>query len=967
MRPALILLLLLMSGSAAAGPPPSSQAVGIAFYQAWAKGDVRALVALWKPNASELPAFRRRITQIFRVRCFTLKRLAVTGNGSTVEADVVLGKVSRAHPDGELIETHHAILDVEETRSGWRVTRWRLREEMAADALAASRDAAVDPELMSATFDRALCTRAVQQVNHDDYESAARLAALAHRLAAESGDTAGLALARSVDSILLRRNNADLAEAQRAGAESVALAERAHDPDVLVRALVRAARTWKSSDPGDRRRIELLDRALALEDDVEDLATAAITSSQAAAFYDDQGDHVSARRYAEKTLRLAESSGDDFAVISAELNLGGNFGVQADSELAVPHFERVLALSKRAHYQEGVVEALEHLAGCYLDVGRTDDFLRVTASALALTNPVRHADQATRLLLQRALYHFRIGDYESAARDARRAIVIARNSDERGVRGESLLMLAWVRLAQNRNADALRLIEESIKEVPAWQGSWIRAVALWRVGRRREGYQILDGELRAIEVGRRRAVGDERQRGALFALYVAPYRSLVTMLVADGRFTKALTIAEESKGRVLLDLLRGGPKIAEERVSADDRERERALERRVAALQRSADASGANEGDLHEAYVALDAFRSTLYAKYPRLRMQRNDAPAASLREIESALPDRRSAFVEYIVDGPDVVAFVVRGRSVHARRLPIAAPLLAARARRLESLLSQRGLGYEQEGRQLYDALIAPFEHDLEGVDTLCIVPDEALWQVPFEALVDPRGRFVAERFATLYAPSITTFIEMTRAERATTHRGRLLAIADPASTLPPLTDARREVAGIGALFRSPRLFSGAQASSALVEKYASEADVLHFATHGVLDDDNPMYSRVLLSDGALTAWQMMRLHLRARLAVLSACSTQRGRYRDGEGLIGMSWALLVGGCTSVLVSHWDVASAPTADLMIHFYRQWRTAAPEPFGKARALQRARLQVMHEPRTRHPMYWAAFVLIGADG
>lgn len=76
--------------------------------------------------------------------------------------------------------------------------------------------------------------------------------------------------------------------------------------------------------------------------------------------------------------------------------------------------------------------------------------------------------------------------------------------------------------------------------------------------------------------------------------------------------------------------------------------------------------------------------------------------------------------------------------------------------------------------------------------------------------------------------------------------------------------------------------------------EKYL----LLHFATHALLDDRNPMYSRILLSqagrgafeDGLLEAWELMRLDLTAELAVLSACRTARGKVGAGEGMIGMS-----------------------------------------------------------------------------
>jgi CHAT domain-containing protein len=947
-----------------AAPVQSPRAVVASFYDAWAKSDAHGVLSLWQRDAPGREAFRRRIEPLFRARCFTLKRLTLSGSGTRIEAEAFLGKTSRTHPDGESLYVQHAIFDLARGRGGWRIARWQLREELAADAVAASSDARIAPELISSTLTRALCARAVLRINLGDFAAAARLAGVARDLATDLDDTAGLSLVRGTDSILLRRKG-DLAGSLLAVNDSLELAERAHDPDALARALLRAARLVRSDDFVDDRRRVILERALALRDDVEELPAIALVSSQLAAYYDDRGNHLAARRYADMTLQIAEESGDDIAIISAELNVGGNYYVQNDCELAVPHFERVMALARRIHYGEGVVTAIQHLVNCYSAQRRPADFFRVTRYALAHYDHVRYADAIAYLLMQRAGEYTR-RDPARAARDAIAAIAVARNAPDREMPAKGWLVLASVRLAQKRWADVLRALDHaaSVSGAPAFKR--VKAIALWRLGRKSEAYTLIMDAVRQIDDARLYVGGDERQQQLLYEALSSPYPEFVAMLVAGRRNADALAVAERSKSRLLLDLLRGGRRIAEEQVSADDHREEHELEHRVVELQRRAAASAPAGDELRRARVAVDSFRSTLYARYPRLRVVRESAPVASLREMAAALPDDRTAFVEYVEAPHDVVAFVVRKHSLRVHHLSVAPAALDRLAGRFQLLLAQRSLGYATDARRLYDSLLAPLARDLAGVDTLCIVPDASLWRLPFEALIDPGGRFVAERFACVYAPSITAFLEMNRSERAAPRHGRFVALADPPSSLPPLADARREVAGIGALFPRSALFDGTRAVSAHLDSEARDADVIHLATHGVIDDENPMYSRVILADGPFTASQMMRLRLHARLAVLSACSTEHGRYHGGEGLIGISWALFAGGCTSTLVSDWNVASAPTADLMLAFYREWRRAPARPFAKARALQRAKLQLMHDRRTRHPMYWAAFVLIGAD-
>ena len=113
---------------------------------------------------------------------------------------------------------------------------------------------------------------------------------------------------------------------------------------------------------------------------------------------------------------------------------------------------------------------------------------------------------------------------------------------------------------------------------------------------------------------------------------------------------------------------------------------------------------------------------------------------------------------------------------------------------------------------------------------------------------------------------------------------------------------------------------------------------------------------------DGRLEAWEVMELGLRADLAVLSACETGRGRVGRGEGLIGLSWAFFVAGCPTTVVSQWRVDARSTSRLMVAFHRGLAAGR----SKADALRDAALALKRDPRFRHPFYWAAFIVVGAD-
>ena len=190
-------------------------------------------------------------------------------------------------------------------------------------------------------------------------------------------------------------------------------------------------------------------------------------------------------------------------------------------------------------------------------------------------------------------------------------------------------------------------------------------------------------------------------------------------------------------------------------------------------------------------------------------------------------------------------------------------------------------------------------------------------------------------------------------------------------ADTFTPLPHAEDEVKRLGHLYGDANSLVriGAAAAEARFTDEAANADVLHLATHGVLNDSSPLYSYLLLAsaaegdrnDGLLEARELLRLDLRASLAVLSACDTARGRVAAGEGVVGFSWALFVAGVPTVVVSQWKVDSASTSELMVEFHRRRRAGQSE----ARAMQGAVRALRENPAYRHPFFWAPFIIVGA--
>ncbi|HWS99682.1 MAG TPA: CHAT domain-containing protein [Pyrinomonadaceae bacterium] len=160
--------------------------------------------------------------------------------------------------------------------------------------------------------------------------------------------------------------------------------------------------------------------------------------------------------------------------------------------------------------------------------------------------------------------------------------------------------------------------------------------------------------------------------------------------------------------------------------------------------------------------------------------------------------------------------------------------------------------------------------------------------------------------------------------------------------------------------------------ANRALVKEAGlSEYRILHFATHGLLDDQHPELSGIVLSlfdrsgqpqNGFLRLYDIYDLKLSADLVVLSACNTGLGKRINGEGLIGLTRGFMYAGVPRVVASMWQIDDDATAELMSHFYQGMLKKHMTP---AEALRDAQIAMWRRQSYRRaPYYWAAFVLQG---
>jgi CHAT domain-containing protein len=256
--------------------------------------------------------------------------------------------------------------------------------------------------------------------------------------------------------------------------------------------------------------------------------------------------------------------------------------------------------------------------------------------------------------------------------------------------------------------------------------------------------------------------------------------------------------------------------------------------------------------------------------------------------------------------------------------------------------------------------------------------IPQGSLFQVPFPALQDANGTYLIEKHTILTAPSIQV-LDLTRqqrqklAQQPANNRANALVLGNPTmpsvslspgepkKQLSPLPGAESEARSIASLLNTQAI-TGAQGTKAAIVQKMPQASIIHLATHGLLDNVRGLASAIALApsgtdDGLLTAEEIFDMKLQASLVVLSACNTGEGRI-TGDGVIGLSRALISAGVPSVIVSLWAVPDAPTSELMKEFYQNLQKNP----NKAQALRQAMLTTMKTHS--NPRDWAAFTLIG---
>jgi CHAT domain-containing protein/tetratricopeptide (TPR) repeat protein len=537
-------------------------------------------------------------------------------------------------------------------------------------------------------------------------------------------------------------------------------------------------------------------------------------------------------------------------------------------------------------------------------------------------------------------------------------------------------------------------------------------------GRTNEALAAYRAAVTALEAQTERVGGGHEQRFRYRAAHQAVYGELVDLLLELGRKEDAFAALEHSRAQGFLAMLAERDLVFDAEIPpALDRERRQANARYNALLDQLAEHAATNgqaiaeiEAELMEVRALKQRVREQIRTSSPGLAQLTDPTVVDAARARE--LIEANELLLSFHV-GPDRTwLFALTNERLDAFAIAVTADELTAKVETFRGLATARAEEalVRRAGAALYELLLAPGEALIEPSEKLVIIPDGPLQVLPFGILVrspsDAEAPYLIQHHP-LTMVSSASVLEWLRNRATRKAIRRAVVFADPTvdGTTDSPTGPRYRSAGVGRLPASrgeaevlldlwgadTRTFMGSQATEEHAKSLPRQSDLLHFATHVLVDTRRALDSAIVLAaphaddreDGLLQAWEILEsVRVDARLVTLSGCNTALGEVLPGEGLLGLVRSFHYAGAEAVVASLWPVEDLASAELMRRFYAGIRSGSPP----SEALRRAQLELssgkvqLPDPRpgsfiekllggrrtinASHPFFWAGFVVHG---
>lgn len=710
------------------------------------------------------------------------------------------------------------------------------------------------------------------------------------------------------------------------------------------------------------------------------------------------GDHDFARHNLRRSVEVLRRLKQDVSLAGALFGLGTSDYLLEDDVAAAQNLTGALRLRETLGDVRGQGLTLITLANVEIRHKNYETAMHLLARSLALCRSINNLVCQTEALATKGWAQLALNQFGEAQQTFEQALTLNRKLDNR--LGEAKI-LHGLSAAQTESGD----------------------LDLARIN--------IDAALDLIEALRGETI-NLRQRTLFLATVQDFYEHRIDLLmrmharVSDQGFDRsALETAERSRSRGLLDLLerrgfvRADP-LARELLSESQKLENDStfalLEYNWAARDDRAQTELARLAALVQNASAQFLEVDFNLARRLKIISETSAQTFLSAAEVQNLLDDN-TMLLEYALTEKHAYLWVITKNKIISHRLGYSEKVRRAALAFYRCVSSPpngtaKGDSCGKAGSDLSEILLRPIADELKR-KRLIVVAQDALQMVPFAALSDPRDRnaFLLESHEIITLPSASVLARIRR-QKTARRNSKIAIFADPVFSAndnrfnrsnaavnkfvdsPPTTKKRAfqstektNALGLRRLFASrfeaervAALFAPGAASTKLDFAASREAvlqtdwrefAVLHFATHAVINNDEPESSAIALAmimesgqpaNGWLRSSDVLSLDLNVELTVLSACRSESGKNLKGEGLMNLTRVFFAAGARRVITSRWALEDKATAELMARFYR--RLDKNRLQNASAALRATQLEMRQDPRWRLPFYWATFTIHG---
>ncbi|MBE9145054.1 CHAT domain-containing protein [Planktothrix mougeotii] len=730
------------------------------------------------------------------------------------------------------------------------------------------------------------------------------------------------------------------------------------------------------------------------------------TLNEMAFVYFNLGEFQQALNYYNQALAVVKPLGNPANVAAILNNIGQVKSTLNQFEPALDHYKQALGLweeviqklgnNSAIQIQRGKGATLNNIGFVYANLNQLEAALDNYNQALTLWQKIGDRTGEASTFNNIGFVYFQQEKLDQSLEFYNKALQIRQEVGDRPKEALSRYRVATVKQKQGKFEEAIAQIETALTIIEDLRT------------------QIANQDLRASFLA-------SKQDYYLF--YIDLLMELNQQQPNQGWDEKALQISERAKARSLLDILAEAQGEITSGVDPQLLEKKQTLRQKLSALeaQRIKLLSQSHTSiQKQEINQEIETFLQQYNQVLGEIR-ENNPHYAAltqpqplNLSEIQKLL-DENTVLLEYSLGKDRSYLWVVTSNTIQSYDLPGEDAIkISVKAFRenliLPSKRMRQGL-YEETGKTLRE-MVFPLSPALEN-KRLLIVADGALQYIPFAALPlaetnsegDPIPLINHHELVTLPSASVLGIIRQETQTRKPAEK-LLAVLADPVfsstderlkavvskaiRTLPP--DLERSARESGVLFdRLPFTQEEAKQIIALVPETESLQEIgfkanretatspqlsqyrfIHFATHGLLNSENPQLSGLVFSlvdqtgqsqNGFLRLYDIFNLNLPVELVVLSACETGLGQEIKGEGLVSLTRGFMYAGASRVVVSLWRVDDQATSQLMMKFYQGILEQKLSPIA---ALRQAQIKMQQNETSEWipPYYWSGFTLQG---